>query len=94
MSQADSMAFLAWWGAGLSTVLALIKTWEFWRERFQVEVSGTFTGLPEIGNEVRIRNLSHRTFILVYWELLYGAGRWPIRRYTPFTTPEFDELDQ
>jgi hypothetical protein len=83
---------IAWWGAVLSTLLALIKLWEFWRDRFQVEVSHNFTGNPEIGNEILVRNLSGRTFILAYWELLYGAGRWPTRRFSPLTSPEYFDV--
>jgi hypothetical protein len=82
---------IAWWGAGLSTLLALAKLWELWRERFQVEVSGSFTSDPGIGNEILVRNLSNRSFILAYWELLYGAGRWPVRRFTPLTSPDFHD---
>jgi len=95
MAQTTStLPLIAWWGAGLSTLLALIKLWELWRDRFQVEVSRNFTSNPEIGNEVLIRNLSGRTFILAYWELLYGTGRWPARRFSPLVSPDYDEGDQ
>jgi hypothetical protein len=85
---------IAWWGAVLSTLLALAKLWELWRDRFQVEVSGNFTGNPEIGNEVLVRNLSGRTLILAYWELLYGTGHWPARRFSPLANPDYDEGDR
>jgi hypothetical protein len=71
---------IAWWGGVLSTLLALVKLWELWRDRFQVEISFNFTGSQEIGNEILVRNLSSRTFILAHWQLLYGTGRWPARR--------------
>jgi hypothetical protein len=85
---------IAWWGAVLSTLLALAKLWELWRDRFQVEVSGNFTSNPEIGNEVLVRNLSGRTLILTYWELLYGTGHWPARRLSPLESPDYDEGDR
>jgi len=84
---------IAWWGAVLSTLLALSKLWELWRDRFQVEVSGNFTSHPEIGNEILVPNLSGRTFIVAHWELLYGTGRWPSRRFTPLASPDYDVGD-
>jgi len=89
----DSMHVIAWWGAGLSTVLGLAKLWELWRDRFQVDVSFNFTSSPEIGNEILIRNLSTRKFILAHWELLYCTGHWPTRRFTPLASREYDAGD-
>jgi hypothetical protein len=80
---------IAWWGAVLSTLLALAKLWELWRDRFQIEISRNFTSSPEIGNEILIRNLSSRAFILAHWELIYGTGRWPARRFTPLASPDY-----
>jgi hypothetical protein len=71
----------AWWGATFSTVLTILKVLEFWRDRFQLDVSYNFTGDENIGNQVLIRNLSARAFILSDWELLYGTGRWPRRKF-------------
>lgn len=78
---AESTVFIAWWGAGLSTLLALVKLYELWRDRFRVEVAYMFSGSQEVGNEVRIRNLSGRPFILVHWELFYASRyshRWKV----------------
>jgi hypothetical protein len=44
----------AWWGAGLSTVLAVIKVAELIRDRVRVEVGGDFASLEEIGNDIHI----------------------------------------
>lgn len=93
-SLGSGATFLAWWGAGLSTLLALVKSWELWRDRFQIEVGHNLTGSIEIGNEILIRNLSGHTFILVYWELLYCEGHWPRRRFTSFESAEFDAGDR
>lgn len=81
--------FFAWWGAGLSSLLALAKLWEVWRDRFQVEVSFNFTSAPKIGNDIRVRNLSGRTFILAHWELLYCTGHWPARKFSHLTSREY-----
>jgi hypothetical protein len=84
---------IACWGALLSTFLALVTLWERWRDRFQVEVSFNFTGSQEIGNEILVRNLSSRTFILAHWQLLYVIGRWPARRFTHLACPDYDAGD-
>lgn len=83
MTGSTGSTLIAWWGAVLSTLLALAKLGELWRDRFQVEISFNFTSNPEIGNEILVRNLSSRTFILADWELLYGTGRRPARRFYP-----------
>ena len=62
---------IALWGAGLSTLLALIKILELWSARRKIEVSYGFVGVPEIGNDIIIRNLSDKPMILTYWELLF-----------------------
>ena len=62
---------LALWGALLSTLLAAVKLWELWSSRLRVEVSHNFTGSESIGNEVIIRNLGSRPFLITYWELLW-----------------------
>jgi hypothetical protein len=93
MSAAGS-TLIAWWGADLSTLLAIIKLFELWRDRFRVEVSHNFTGSESIGNEVLIRNLSNRPLILTYWELLYCSGHWPRRTFEPLESAEFDSGDR
>jgi hypothetical protein len=94
MSAAESgSALIAWWGAGLSTLLAIVKLFELWRDRFRVDVSYNFTSSENIGNEIFIRNLSNRSLILTHWELLYCSGRWPRRSFEPFDSAEFDAGD-
>ncbi|WP_345977577.1 hypothetical protein [Sulfurimonas sp. HSL3-7] len=78
---------IAIWGAGLSTLLALIKIWELWSSRRRIEVSYNFVGLPEIGNDIIIRNLSDKPMTVTYWELLFcekKAFKWvPYRNENP-----------
>ncbi|MDO8826611.1 hypothetical protein [Methylophaga sp.] len=87
-------SLIAWWGAILSTVLAVVKLFELWRDRDRVGVSYNFTGNESIGNEILIRNLSSRPLILAHWELLYCSGRWPIRKFKSFESAEFDAGDR
>jgi len=94
MFTAESVAaFFAWWGAGLSTLLAIVKLFELWRDRFRIDVSCKFTGDENIGNEILIRNLSSRPLILTHWELLYCSGRWPRRSFESIESAEFDADD-
>jgi hypothetical protein len=37
---------IAWWGAGLSSFLAVVKLWELWRDRFQTDVGKLLLGQP------------------------------------------------
>jgi len=67
---------LAAWGAALSTILAVVKFWEIWRNRTRIEVSYNFTGSPDIGNEVIIRNLTGTPILITYWELLWRHKSW------------------
>lgn len=83
----------AWWGAVLSTILAAIKGWELWRDRFRVEIGASFTSAPDIGNEVRIRNLSPKPLILVHWEVFHGSGFWLSRKETSICGRDYDAGD-
>lgn len=73
-------SLVAWWGAGLSTTLGLIRLYEIWRDRFRLDVSCYFTGDPDIGNKILIRNLTGKPVILTHWELFYRSGHWPRQR--------------
>lgn len=85
--------YFAYWGAGLSTVLACVKLWEVWCNRFRISVSYNFTSDPhETGNEIYIRNLAHHPIILSYWEVLLFSGRKPFRRSETLIEPEPDEI--
>ena len=61
-----AMDYLALWGAALSSLLAVVKFWEIWRNRRRVEISHSFSS-QEMGNEVTIRNLSSTPQIITYW---------------------------
>ena len=67
---------IAIWGAGLSSLLAVVKLWEMWKSRSRIEVSHNFTGNAEVGNDVIIRNLSSTPIILTYFEVLRIKRNW------------------
>ncbi len=79
--------YIALWGAGLSTILALIRIWEVWSSRRRIEVSYSF-GCPEDGNDIIIRNISDKALIVTYWELQFCKKkglRWlPYRTINPW----------
>lgn len=83
----------AWWGAVLSTLLAVIKFWELWRDRFRIEIGSCFTTEPHIGNEVRIRNPSPNPLILTHWEIFYGSALCPISKKSSISEREYDTED-
>ncbi len=91
--RSDQMTFLAWWGACLSTFLAVVKLWEIWRDRFRLDISYNFTSLPEIGNDIFVRNLTASPIILSSWELLWFSGRWPFWKQVDSLTPPWDAGD-
>jgi len=77
----------------LSTILAVIKGQELWRERFRIEIGSCFTGDPDVGNKVFIRNLSLKPLILTSWEILYGSGIWPFQKETTICDSNYDAGD-
>lgn len=83
---------LALWGAVLSTALGFLKVWEFWHDRFRIEVVRDFSSDEERGNKITIRNLNSYPVILGYWELLWVSGHWPFRNEAEISAPELDDL--
>lgn len=94
MPSTEAPSLIAWWGAGLSTLLAIVKFWELWRDRFRLEVGYNFAGSVEVGNTILIRNLSGKPIILSFWEVLYGSGHWPRRKFGAVTYPDHDSGDR
>lgn len=69
----------AWLGLFLSAVLAAVKAWELVRDRARVQVDAVFSSSVSVGNEIRIRNVSPKSQMLVHWELFYRSSN-PLRR--------------
>lgn len=70
----------AWLALILSTCLVLLRAWEFWKDRFHINVRAMQTSNYELGNTVWIRNLSGKPVIVEYWEVFWRSGRWPRRK--------------
>ena len=82
---------IAVWAAVLSTILALIKIWEIWKTRIRIEVSYSFMGIPEEGNQVIIRNLSPTPIIITYWDLQWRKRKLFIKPTFTIGPNEFNE---
>lgn len=85
--------FLIVWGASLSTLLAILKFVEFWRDRFRLEVNYDFSTDPHEGNKITVRNLTTKPVTIPYRQLLIRP-RWALfqkREEIPFTDePPYD----
>jgi len=77
----------AWLALILSTCLVVLRAWEFWKDRFHINVRAMQTGSSELGNTVWIRNLSGKPVIVEYWELSWRSGRWPRREESLIESP-------
>ena len=91
--EGTNIDYIAWWGAVLSTLLALAKLFELWRERFRIDVGYGFTGDDHQGNDIHIRNLSSKPITLGYWELFYRPHLWPLKKDSYIASPEADTYD-
>lgn len=90
MDAESIMPYLAVWGAVMSTILAVIKFWETWRDRFKIDTSYYFTSEE---NKIFIRNITTRPIIIAHWELLYCSGRWLHRKVERIACHDHDAGD-
>ncbi len=88
-----TIAWGAIYGAILSTLLALVRLWEFWGNRFRIEVGKSLTSSSQFGNEIFIRNLSGYPVTLTYWEILSRKGCWPLQRHSILSSHEIGDGD-
>ena len=93
MLESNVTSYIAWWGAGLSTLLAFLKIHDIWNNRFRIVVAYKFTSDPELGNEIIIRNLSSKPAILEHWELYHCTNRLFFKRLQSFESASFDIQD-
>jgi hypothetical protein len=94
MPTTEAPSLIAWWGAGLSTLLATVKLWELWSDRFRLEVGYNFAGSVEVGNTILRRNLSGKPIILSFWEVLYVSGWCSRRKFESVAYSDHDSGDQ
>ena len=74
---------LAIWGSVLSTALAGFKIFEYWNNRFKIEVSPLFRGAPELGHDISIKNLSPKPVLLEHMELYRKKGDEIVNLWSP-----------
>lgn len=68
----------AWWGAGLSTLLALIKIWEIWKDRFRIEINfldDSDETAYYFYEEINIFNFHSKPIFLERWDILIGQQK-------------------
>ncbi len=81
------------WGALLSTILFVLKLYEVWGQRFQIEVSSITRSCVDLGHDISIKNLSSKPVLLEYLEL-YSKKRWhPFSKHSYIWSPEDSWLD-
>jgi hypothetical protein len=62
------------WGAGLSTILGLIKLWEtFWRDRVKLSTTYSFTGAQGVADEITVVNRSDQPVQVSHWSLAWES---------------------
>ncbi len=82
---------LAFWGASVSTVLAAIKFYEFWRDRSRIRARAMLRGDPHLGNEITVMNLSSKPIIVEHWEIIYRGNAWWFGKEEPAASPWDDD---
>ena len=68
----DVKDLMAVWGGLLSTGLATIKVFEWWRDRDRLDISFGLSTSFEHGNQIQIGNLSNRPIMIKHWELFFA----------------------
>lgn len=86
----SGVSYITWYGAILSTILAFLKIWDIWANRFRVDIGYDFASQPSQGHVIFIRNLSSKPIILQYWELHLCSNWWPFRKFEYFESPSLD----
>jgi hypothetical protein len=84
----DLKDWLTIWGAVLSTVLAVMKIYEIWRDRARIDASLMISDVDH-GNDIRIRNLSGKPIIIEYWEIFAASDAKGKRNYEVIQVDDF-----
>ncbi len=88
----DLKDLMAVWGGLLSTGLAVIKFFEWWRDRDRLDISFGSSSV-EHGNQIQIRNLSNRPIIVKHWELFFAFDPKGKRDCELVESADFDDSD-
>lgn len=62
---------IAIWGGVISTVLAIIQIWEFWKDRFKINISFGINCPDYKQNQIIITNLSKRPITIQSFDLYW-----------------------
>ena len=71
----SASVWVAVYGAGLSTLLGVVKGFELWRDRFKIEIESSFAFNAAQGHRVIIQNVSKRDVIISNYFLYVGKKR-------------------
>ncbi len=89
MSDEQIKFWLLIWGAGLSTLLGLLKLWEvFWRDRIKLSTTYSFTGAEGINDEVIIVNRSDSPVQISHWSLAWKPRLFRFNKVAEDLTPD------
>jgi hypothetical protein len=82
-------AACAIWGAGVSTLLGLVKIWEtFWKDRLRLEATHSFIDPCEKADEITVVNLSGLPVQVSHWTLAWKPNPFRWRTSEIDVTPE------
>jgi hypothetical protein len=86
MERADITFWLSLWGSATSSILALMKGWEFYRaHRHTLVAHRRLNSDPERGNEIVILNKSDVPVTIAYFDLAWTERRKVLGVPVPFT---------
>jgi hypothetical protein len=91
MVELNITTLIAFWGAGISTALAIIKLVEFRRTFTRVEANWVLRGHEEIGHDVLILNNSAQPIFITSFDVVRAKRKWLKRTVTKV---EFSLEDQ
>lgn len=89
----DVRDLMAVWGGLLSTGLAGIKVYEWWRDRDRLDISFGSSSSVEHGNQIQIRNLSSRPIIIMHWQLFFAFDSKGKRDFEFVDSADYDDGD-
>jgi hypothetical protein len=88
MDGEQAKLWLLVWGAGLSTILALVKIWEvLWKDRQRLKTIYNFSGQDGHTDEITIVNLSSAPVQISYWTLAWEPRYLRLSKFITDLTP-------
>lgn len=72
----DATLMLPLLGVVIATILSILKIFEYWNNRFQVEINTILRSAVNLGHDISIKNLSSKPILLEYMEIFTKKGKW------------------